>query len=155
MTQTDVEQLLKPRYECIAGFWNNPFEIGQIIEMTGKSTRFPLLGEDNIENWEAWIDGKKGGATCYSITQFENYPHLFRKLHWAEKRNLEDTPEYVKGINSYFTDKVYKVAHPSQNGREWHVDNEIEHQYFFRYASDFIPVTLEDFTNYLNQITHK
>lgn len=93
-----TEELLKPRYKVIADFWNSPFKVGHIIEMTGKSKRFPLMGGNNMENWETWIDTDGGGANCYSIIKFESYPHLFKKLEWWEERGLDffSQIKYVK-----------------------------------------------------------
>lgn len=72
-----TEELLIPRYEVIADYPNNTFgKIGDII------TPQSFESEDDFYDWE-----------------LDKYPHLFRSLHWAEKREIEELPEYVKVIN--------------------------------------------------------
>jgi len=81
-----TEELLIPRYEVIADYPNNTFgKIGDII------TPQSFESEDDFYDWEL---GK--------------YPHLFRSLHWAEKRELNELPKYVK-MNRRGTFFIYKV----------------------------------------------
>lgn len=145
------EELLKPRYEVIADYPNSPFEVNKIIEMTRKSKRFPLFGDNNIEDWETWIDGKNGGSTCYSINQFIPYPHLFRKLEWWEKRDRDDLPEYVKFIKDcwmYKKGDVVKVIN-------WYgyKSNKVCIQHSNFKIENVEPATLEEYTNYINTQT--
>jgi len=142
MDKLTPEQLMQPRYEVIALFWNCPFKTGDIIEMIFEPKN-PTFGKSK-EHYYTIINGVQ-----YSEDRFSEYPHLFRRLHWREHRTPEEMPGWVKGVSGFFKDKVVKIADPSQNGRQWHIENEIEHIFFMRYASDFLPATEEQYNEYL------
>lgn len=77
---------------------------------------------------------------------FRKFPANFKELCWGEERKPEDMPEYVKGnVGSFF--RVMKVAHPSQNFRLFHIEDEIEHR--FAYKGQYEPATKEDYETYL------
>jgi len=116
------DELLKRRWKVIADYPKNPYKVGHIIQ------------------------SEFGWITDY----VKPYPHLFRELHWSEDREILDLPEYVKGIGGYFKDKIFKIAPPSQNGRKWHIDNEIEHQTFLRWATAFMPSDESEYNDYIN-----
>jgi hypothetical protein len=70
-------KLTRPRFEIIANYPNNSFgEVGTILDRDwGK---YPN-GEENPPQWK-----------------ISNFPHLFRKLNWWEKRTNEEMPKYLK-----------------------------------------------------------
>ena len=76
-----TKELLTPRYEVIADYPNSDFGVECIIQL---KTIHPYSGYSFIL-----------GNTVYSDSFFSKYPHLFRPLHWAEKRDVNDLPEYV------------------------------------------------------------
>lgn len=96
------QQLLIPRVLCIGGkegepnYPDSPYKVGQIITASSKSKRFPLFGENNEENWEAWVDKKEGGAIIVSIPGLLKYRHLFKPLPWWYGRTVEEMPLYLK-----------------------------------------------------------
>lgn len=110
-----VDELLIPRFivrgtkEGTKNYPKSPFLSGQIIAMKRKTTRFPIMGENNSENWETDIDKKGGGFDLYSITFFEEFPSLFHPLEWWEMRTPEQMPDYVKNNAG----AVYKVLRMS------------------------------------------
>jgi len=64
-----MKDLMIPRYEVIADYPNNDeYPVGSIKENIGESY-------------------------CKFLDQ---YPHLFRKLEWWEKRTVEEMPQYLK-----------------------------------------------------------
>jgi hypothetical protein len=88
MTEKDVQELLKPRYKAISPNENHYpgsfWKIGDIIDPTGRHT------------------------------QFDKYPHLFRKLEWWEERKPEEMPLYVK--DKY--NQVHKVVYAAKLGAD-------------------------------------
>ena len=81
-----IEELLIPRYEVIADYPNNTFgKIGDIITLQS------FESEDDFYDWE-----------------LNKYPHLFRSLHWSEKREISDLPLFVKTTYNGTTNKVDK-----------------------------------------------
>ncbi len=96
--------LLAPRFEAIADFWENPFKIGDVLTFTHeREPLFPPFEEmeaGNVTNhlFTEFIPCKDGGSAMYDIEGFKPYPHLFRNMRWDEKRTLEEMPEYVKLI---------------------------------------------------------
>lgn len=125
------EELLKPRYEVIADYPLSNKEIGEIVK--GEVTFF-ISGISDA-------DGR-----------MSDYPHLFRKLHWWERRDIKDMPEYVKNTDD---NKVYRILDKKFNNREFgHNDTELEQRTFLWWLKNFrkplIPATLEEYTNYIN-----
>lgn len=122
----NTEELLKPRYKVIADYPKSLYEVGTILNAGWRS-------EDCI----------------YCDTEgprWRHYPHLFKPIEWWEERKPEDMPEYVKGnVGSFF--RVMKVAHPNQNFRLFHIEDEIEHR--FAYKGQYEPATKEDYETYL------
>ena len=69
----NVEKLLKPRFKVIANYPKSFYKIGEIID-----TGYELIYCDTH------------GA------KFTDYPHLFKKLNWWERREEGDMPKYLK-----------------------------------------------------------
>ena len=70
-----AEELMKPRFEVIADYPNNKLVIGSVIESDS---------DQMFKIQEGYFLGLK---------RIEQYPHLFRKLNWWEKRSIEDMPK--------------------------------------------------------------
>ncbi len=68
-----MKNLLNTRFEVIADFPKSIYKIGEIID-TGYDKMFC---DENSE-------------------KFSDFPHLFRKLNWWEKRKASEMPEYLK-----------------------------------------------------------
>lgn len=123
MTEEEkIAELLKPRYIVMADWPESPLCEGDIIK--GESSYW---GAKEKEYFHA------------------DFPKIFKPLAWYEYRKVEEMPEYVKSA----TGIVYKVAHPSQNGRIWHTEGEIEHR--FINSTFYLPATSTDFNNNINQ----
>lgn len=78
-----VEELLNPRYKVIAGWPNAAIPVATILTLKGST-------------WEAATP--MGESPWYRIDEydFNEWPHLFKKLEWYEDRQLEEMPEYIK-----------------------------------------------------------
>ena len=82
MTESKAN-LLEPRYKVIADYpeSNRSFRVGDV-----------LPGERLVEN----------------SVRFDQYPHLFKSLHWSEERDYNDLPDYVR-VTNYNGHPVGKV----------------------------------------------
>lgn len=67
-----AKELLNPRYEVIADYPGNTSVIGSVWECPNYDNDFTV---------EYWVQSN------------DRYPHLFRKMNWWEKRNIEDMPK--------------------------------------------------------------
>jgi hypothetical protein len=76
-----TQQLLTPRYEVIADYPFNPYQIGDLVE--------------NIADTSVFLYARINDTDHLSSNDeiFDKYPHLFRKLNWWEKRKAEDMPK--------------------------------------------------------------
>ena len=66
-----AKQLMNPRFEVIADYPNNVIPIGTVMEC-------PKYDNDFTKDY--WVQSN------------ENFPHLFKRLNWCEKRKKEDMP---------------------------------------------------------------
>lgn len=81
MTPTE---LLKPRYEVIADYPGQLYQIGDIIDTYETAMCYAIGNTPHCE--PEWSE-----KVCLS-----DYPKIFRRLAWWEHLNPEDMPEYVK-----------------------------------------------------------
>lgn len=79
-----AEELLKPRFEVIAEYPNSTHRIGTV------------LAQEITDHFSFTKDGK---SFTTSIKNIENYPHIYRKLNWWERRNIEDMPKRLKSLS--------------------------------------------------------
>lgn len=74
-----VEELLKPRYEVIADYPNNIFFVGQLIIL------------DCVKSGKPCFDfAAFDGMEFYHESFFNEFPNLFKKMNWWEKRTLDE-----------------------------------------------------------------
>ena len=71
-----AEELLKPRFEVIADYPNNEF--GKVGDILDRDWGHYPNGEEFEPEWK-----------------ISDYPHLFRKLEWWEKRTEDEMPKKV------------------------------------------------------------
>ncbi len=102
-------------------------------------------------------------ATHFDINDkkywLQDYPNLFRKLHWSENRELKDMPDYVMNTGGFIR-KVFKHFTYIQGFEEHDANavcsfeertaNDYEHD-FWRY-DECVPATLEEYNNQQPQI---
>jgi len=68
-----AEQLLKPRFEVIANYPDSNLSIGDVL-----TKNLSVYGTGNPQEF---------------VRNPMDYPHLFRKLNWWEKRTKEEMPK--------------------------------------------------------------
>lgn len=116
------EQLLQPRILSIGKYPNMTHKVGDIL--SGKEIDCDYLANE--------------------------YPHLYRKLEWWEKRSVEDMPEYVKSIK---TNKIYKIRNWSLDAKNniYFIFEEEPNVHLGYYQHLYLPATLKDYTDYLTK----
>lgn len=122
------EQLLKPRYKIIALWPKTNYKIGDTQEL-GFAHLWNVI-ERQADFWD-------------------QYPHLFKQLHWSELRELEELPQFIK-----MDGKVWKID-KWRNGLIHPIPVIYDDQdhisvvwYFHKTKSE--PATLEEYNNYIN-----
>lgn len=98
----DAKELMIPRFEVMAFYpgcnSHNIYEIGSVLTDNGKTA----------------VNDQDGKAV-FPI-DFEQYPHLFRKLNWWEYRTVEQMPQKLKCNALYDDDTVHFIE-------VWDMDN--------------------------------
>lgn len=123
----NIEKLLKPRFEVIADYPKSTFKVGQILE--GE-----LIFCDP--------DGPK----------YSDYPHLFRKLPWWEKRERSEMPMYLK--TTYFGRvEICKIADWNMISLRGRIDGSPCHCDLLLWTNDrmYQPATEEEYLNSLKE----
>lgn len=72
-------ELMKPRFEIIVDYPNNEF--GKVGDILGRDWGHYPNGEEFEPKWK-----------------ISDYPHLFRKMNWWEKRTPEQMPKKLMSI---------------------------------------------------------
>lgn len=157
-----IEDLLRPRIKVIADFWDNPFGVGQILTM------LMMKGGKYAGEWVyKWIDEKNNqGASLKRLSDFKQFPHLFKELEWHEERKSEEMPYAVNVQNTdYFSweNGVYKYAGWVRDGHAWWVKTD-PNKFFPQWGTEMgelearwfslknaLPVTKEEYESYLKQ----
>ena len=125
-----MTNLTPPRYLVIADYPNSPFNLGNILT---QHTQF---------NKDAYFFN----GNLYTDRHPEDYPHLFRLLHWWEYRELSDLPIYVK----YSTKgKIIKVKWIYVQDGEGKVQLENGGYRFTWSFNLFEPATLNEYKEYI------
>lgn len=100
-----TEELLVPRWKCIADYPNSWFQIENIY--TGKPMANPYTSTHYL------IDNSPHGI---GTVLPHKYPAIFKKLEWWEEREEKDLPEYVK----YKNNTILKISrHPIHPEYYW------------------------------------
>jgi hypothetical protein len=135
----EVEELLKPRYKVIADYpFNKSFKIGEVIALNEIDDRPHLVKEEY-----ALIQNTVVTHTFYK-TDFDKYPHLFKKLEWWQERKESDMPEYVKWAHDGKIHKVFQWLRTG-TGNNWLCDFVGSKAYCF--LSDISIATKEEYQN--------
>ena len=126
-----VEELLKPRYKVIAEDTSGNFKVGDIFywRSSGESGWGGNDGYYSLSN-----KAPKDVDKLFVPTYVDQYPHLFRLMHWSEERKPEDMPKYVKYIATGAISKLTTEM----------ID------YGVIVMEDYLPATLSEYTEYIN-----
>ncbi|MES2287422.1 MAG: hypothetical protein V4547_17140 [Bacteroidota bacterium] len=153
--QKGIEELLKPRYLCIADFWNNPFEVGDVIQFEDYKDYHDFYTGDVLgKDWStAFMELKKpyqefseGTSIVWNMRAFTPYPHLFRKLEWWEHREVSEMPEYVKSPIGFF-----KVEWIIRNDELFLSDATDKNDPWIKVSPTILPCTSTDYLNFKNK----
>jgi len=142
MTQ---EELLAPRYEVIAPYPYSPYKVGDLVGISDIGTSFHCT---TTQQYSEFDGGNVHVENYFSIKLIDTYPHLFRRLNWWEKRNVEDIG--FVSVNSdwhYGVSKAVRILSDHWGNavvrlEGWKFDVQL------RYC---LPATLEEYTNYINK----
>ncbi len=128
-----VEELLKPRFEVIADYPNSGYEIGEIIEC-----KKPLTDEE-------------------FVNAFLEYPHLFKKIQWWEKRQKHEMPKYLKhtlseGDTSYHEVSNWNLSNPKFI--EWNNADKSDFGDLGIWGADYnyMPCSQEEYMQFCNKV---
>lgn len=81
-------------------------------------------------------------------TDVQNYPHIFRLMHWSEQRELGEMPRYLRRIKS---GKEVVKAHKYRliNGNWWVVPEWAKKVGYDSIVTDYLPATEAEYLEYL------
>jgi hypothetical protein len=81
-----AKELMKLRFEVIETYPKSKFKKGDILERIPNATNDWYNADKSLINADILLE------------EIEQYPHLFRKLNWWEKRTAEQMPKKVMSI---------------------------------------------------------
>ena len=120
-----MTNLTQPRYLVIADYPNSPFNVGNILTQYTQFNKTSYWVNDNL----------------YTDRHPEDYPHLFRLLHWSECLTEETIPQYVKNIQSK---KIYRVRNFHKTDMKAYDINGK-----FMNLKLYLPATLSEYNEYI------
>ena len=77
---------MQPRFEVIETYPKSKFKKGDILERIPNATNDWYNADKSLINADILLE------------EIEQYPHLFRKLNWWEKRTADQMPKKVMSI---------------------------------------------------------
>lgn len=89
------EELLRDRYKVIAPYPHSPYKVGDLVEISSNGTSFHCT---TTKGYDSFREDIVDSENYFSISQIENYQHLFKRLKWGEDRDEKDMPEYLRNI---------------------------------------------------------
>jgi len=81
-----AKELMQPRFEVIETYPKSKFKKGDILERIPNATNDWYNADKSLINADILLE------------EIEQYPHLFRKMNWWEKRTAEQMPKRVMSI---------------------------------------------------------
>lgn len=94
-----ASDLLIPRFEVIEEYPNCEFLKGQIIRRIKNATN------------DCYHTDEYAAVGGLDLIDIEKYPHLFRKMNWWEKRNVEDMPSrLISLLDKNENPEVYEIV---------------------------------------------
>jgi hypothetical protein len=147
-----IEELLKPRYKVIADYpFRDHFLLSEIIELNEFDGRNHL--SKDMQEWfviKPKLNGTGSPMSWYE-SNFNKYPHLFKRLEWWEERDEKDMPEYVKHKIDAEVYKLKKQAETTPSDAYCVKRASIESESYYQWLSlyDLLPATYEEYEQYL------
>lgn len=137
MNREKIDKLLEPRYEVIADYPDmNGWEVGEILD----------------RDW-GWNGDDEGGFK----NRISQYPHLFRKLEWWERRRGIEMPKYAKVTVDFMAhygaiiDSVHKVIEYGTGNLSEIVYLILDNKKKTFPIEYIIPITEKEYKLYINQ----
>ena len=81
-----AKELMQTRFEVIETYPKSKFKKGDILERIPNATNDWYNADKSLINADILLE------------EIEQYPHLFRKLNWWEKRTADQMPKKVMSI---------------------------------------------------------
>ena len=81
-----AKELMQPRFEVIETYPKSKFKKGDILERIPNATNDWYNADKSLINADILLE------------EIEQYPHLFRKMNWWEKRTVEQMPKRLMSI---------------------------------------------------------
>lgn len=81
-----AKELMLPRFEVIETYPKSKFKKGDILERIPNATNDWYNADKSLINADILLE------------EIEQYPHLFRKMNWWEKRTADQMPKKVMSI---------------------------------------------------------
>ena len=137
----NIKELLNPRFEVIADYPKSEFKIGDILHRI-------LYATDDV-----FHSDKNAGVGGLDLKDIEKYPHLFRKLNWWEKRNVNEMPEYLKqkvepNIEIYQYEKIIRWEMNNTIGVISDKDMTCCDLELWSKKNQYLPATKKEYENY-------
>jgi len=125
-----MENLLSPRFKVIADYPKSIYNIGEIIDN----------GYDSL-----FCDEKS--------KKFSDYPNLFKKLNWWEKRNSAEMPKYLKqkvepDIDIFHYEKIIRWEMDNIIGVISDKDRTCCDLDLWKTTNQYLPATKEEYESY-------
>lgn len=155
----ESEDLLKPRIKVVNDFWDNPFEVGEVIQFEDYKDYYDfitgdVLGKDWMTNFyelkKPHQSFTEGTRLCWNMRSFTPYPHLFEQLQWHQDRMLEDMPEYIRYGEYDSAHSIYKITAYNPIGYENYFpcaigENNRVKDYFLPHFRNSFPATEQEY----------
>lgn len=128
-----------------ADYPNIPFRVGDVLTVK----HHPLCADGEVFGLEEEQDVLKW------VTYANDYPHIFRKMHWSEQRGLSEMPRWVKvnyvaSIWLEFTPIVGDIINCQFRIGDYGIEMQTETKLFNRRQLDsFTPATEAEYLEYL------
>jgi hypothetical protein len=81
-----AKELMQPRFEVIETYPKSKFKKGDILERIPNATNDWYNADKSLINADILLE------------EIEQYPHLFRKMNWWEKRTVDQMPKKLMSI---------------------------------------------------------
>ena len=130
-----ITDLLIPRFEIIADYPNNEFgEIGTILD----------------RDWGKYPNDNK---TLNPVWQISDFPYLFKKLEWWEKRTEKEMPKYLYCPN---TKEYYEIFKWDMNNCVGFLDEKLlsccDLIIWSNHKNQYLPATEREYNDYINSL---
>jgi len=139
-TQDHIDMLLCPRVRVIANYPFMEYNIGDVLTLHRATIPYYSIVETKTIS-EAWV------LLC---------PNIFNSINWADDRNFEDLPKYLKS-NMYWKPLTDNTNHVEiKKGEiievdEYSTENTFDIDRWRLAISSFTPATRIEYETYLKQ----